>query len=205
MRLAVLAAAFALTARTASAQEAPPTADSSRLQIGTILGISNSGFSQSVGRIGGASGKRGTGPYVGLFARRKVARDVNAELELAFEVKSDGGDGFSMPYLQLPVVVEYLPFSPRRMSHWVRPVILLGGSAGVRLHANGGSGEWAPLRAGELSVMLGLGVTTHLASTDWFQLLLRLQSSVSDLSASPGRTSSNLLVAYVKLHHTLPE
>lgn len=201
MRILIVLVLLGAVRSSTHAQPASPSPRPNGIEMGPVLGISSSGFSHSsTGGGGGATGNRGTAPYLGIYARRPLSHSARAELQIAFEVKSDDGDNTSIPFLQFPVAVEFLPFAPRRRGSYVRPVFIAGGSAGVRLSANGRSGSWGTIRAGEISAIFGLGVEAHSSSTDWIQVAVRLHAGLSDLGASPGRTTSNLLVAYVKFH-----
>ncbi len=200
MRIFGLVAAFGLATITVEAQVAPPAPDSGRIEVGPILGIASSGTATSWHGGASSTGNRGTVPYVGVFMRGRLTRSVHTELQAVYTVIADDGADFSMPFLQLPLVLEILPFSPRRATRYVRPVFMLGGSAGLRLSPNGGTAYWGQIRPVELSAMFGLGVEVHLSSADWIQLLGQVKAGLTDLSASPGRTTSNLLIATVKFH-----
>ncbi len=196
----LLSCALAVSAR---AQSPAPADSSSRTQFGLIAGIAMTGLSVSdVSHDGGvvsASGN-GTSPYFGLFARRSLTPSVHAAVQAVFDLKGDDGAGYTIPFLQLPVQVEYTPFAPRAAGRWVRPVLFTGVSAGVRLQPGGGAGYYASIRPFELSALLGFGVEAHFRSRDWVQLGLAAQRGLTDLQPKPGTTTSFSVAAFVKAH-----
>lgn len=139
-------------------------------------------------------------PYFGLSARRSLTPSVHAEVQAVFDRKGDGGAGYSIPFLQFPLLLEYTPFAPRGNGRWVRPVFIGGGSAGVRLRGKGGTGSWSSIRAGELSAVLGLGVEAHFRSRDWVQLALVARPGLTDLQPQPGKSTSMSAAVYIKAH-----
>jgi len=205
MRHALVSVLLVAAASTAGAQSVASSRspDASRhLEFGPMIGWTSSGFVDTYpgSNISGQTGNRGHAIWGGAYARQPLARGLHAELQLAFEIKADNGANLSMPFLQLPLVVEYLPFAPRRGRAFVRPVLIAGASAGLRLGDGSVPDWWGRPRAGELSAVFGLGVEAHSKSTGWMQLAMRVQAGRSDLSAAPGRTTSNLLVFYIKAH-----
>lgn len=186
------------------AQETQSTPSASRLQFGPILGIAASGLTQSFpGQTEGfTSGSgNGTSPYVGLFARRSLTRSLHAEVQTVFDLKGDDGARYAIGFLQVPLLLQYTPLAPRRVGTWVRPVLIGGASAGVRLRTNGGRGtEYDAIRPFELSLVAGLGVEAHFRSKDWVQLAVVMHNGLTDLQPQPGKTTGYAFAAYVKAH-----
>lgn len=205
MRFRSVLAIFCATAWSAPAQSPQPPATTSRVQIGLILGIATSGLTVSERHLPGddgflSSSSYGTSPYFGLSARRSLTPSMHAEVQAVFDRKGDDGAGYSIPFIQFPLVLEYTPFAPRGDGRWVRPVFIGGGSTGVRLRRDGGTEYWSSIRAGELSAVLGLGVEVHFRSRDWVQLAVVARPGLTDLQPQPGKTTSMSATVYIKAH-----
>lgn len=203
MRRFSVFALLCATAWSASAQSPEPSNAPRRVQFGPILGIAMTGLSVSDDDPGdefSSSSGNGTSAYFGLFARRTLVPSVHLGLQAVFDLKGDDGAGYSIAFMQIPLQVEITPFAPRGDGLWVRPVLIAGGSAGVRLSAAGGSGYYASIRPFEFSAVVGLGVEAHFRSRDWVQLGIVTHQGLTDLQPKPGTTSSFSLAAYIKAH-----
>ncbi|MDP1889552.1 MAG: hypothetical protein Q8K55_01565 [Gemmatimonadaceae bacterium] len=203
MRLFPALALCCTTALSAHAQSPEPSPASGRVQFGLILGIAKTGLSVSYDEPGEGfccGSGNGTSPYIGLFARRTLTPSVHVGLQGVFDLKGDDGARYSIPYVQFPLQVEYTPFAPRDKARWVRPVLIAGGSAGVRLNAHGGTGYYSAMRPFEFSALAGLGVEAHFRSRDWVQLGIVAHRGLTDLQPEPGKTSSFSVAAYIKAH-----
>ncbi len=186
-------------AATAGAQSPSP---SPRVQLGPILGIAMTGLSVSYAdpADGFSSGSgNGTSPYFGIFARRSLTPSMHLGLQGVFDLKGDDGARYSIPYVQFPLQLEVTPFAPAGARRWVRPVLIAGGSAGVRLRRSGG-GDYAAIRPFEFSLVAGLGLEAHFRSRDWVQLGIVTHHGLTDLQPAPGSTSSFSLALFVKAH-----
>ena len=203
MRPLLAAVLFCATAQSARAQSPVPSTASGRVQFGPILGIAMTGLSVSSYEPGDgwSSGSgNGTSPYFGLFARRTVLPSVHLGLQAVFDLKGDDGARYAIPFVQFPLQVEYTPFAPRGDGRWVRPVLIAGYSAGVRLRADGGTGYYGAIRPFELSALVGLGVEAHFCTRDWVQLGVVTHRGLTDLQRRAGKTSSFSLAAFIKVH-----
>ncbi|MHB0964243.1 MAG: hypothetical protein ACYC5V_13660 [Gemmatimonadaceae bacterium] len=203
MRLFPVVALVCATAFTIRAQSPEPSTASGRVQFGPILGIANTGLSvsyvdQGDGFTSGSG--NGTSPYFGLFARRSFTPSVHVGLQAVFDLKGDDGARYAIPFVQFPLQVEYTPFAPRGDGRWVRPVLIAGGSAGVRLRADGGTEHYSAIRPFELSAVAGIGVEAHFRSRDWVQLGVVTHRGLTDLQRQAGETSSFSLALYIKAH-----
>ncbi|MFA6167663.1 MAG: hypothetical protein WC700_13675 [Gemmatimonadaceae bacterium] len=203
MRLFPAVALLCATALSARAQSPEPSNGSGRVQFGLVGGIAMTGLSVSYADQGDgiASGSgNGTSPYFGLFARRTLLPSVHVGLMAVFDLKGDDGARYAIPFVQFPLQVEYTPFAPRGDGRWVRPVLIAGGSAGVRLRADGGTDYYSAIRPFELSALAGLGVEAHFRSRDWVQLGIVAHHGLTDLQPTPGKTSSFSVAAFIKAH-----
>jgi hypothetical protein len=203
MRRAITRGLILCSAVALHAQAPQSTPAAARLQFGPILGIAASGLSHASGQPGdvASTSGNGTSPYVGLFARRSLTRSLHAEVQTVFDLKGDDGANYAIGFLQVPLLLQYTPLAPRRVGTWVRPVLIGGASAGVRLRANGGRGtEYDAIRPFELSLVAGLGVEAHFRSKDWVQLAVVMHNGLTDLQPQPGTTTGYAFAAYVKAH-----
>jgi hypothetical protein len=206
MRSLTALSLFCATALCARAQSPAPSDTAKRVQYGLILGVALSGLTISEAHQGDggwayASSSSGTSPYFGFFARRSITRSTHVGMQAVFDLKGDDGAGYSIAFLQFPLQLEYTPFAPRGDGRWVRPLLIAGGSAGVRLRANGGTGYYGAIRPFELSALAGLGVEAHFRSRDWVQLGIVMQRGLTDLQPRAGTTMTSFsLAAYIKAH-----
>ena len=203
MRLHRVFIAFSLVAGAARAQTPESAGSPSRVQSGVILGIAMTGLSVSNAdeTSGWTTGSgNATSPYVGFFVRRSLTPSTHASAQAVFDLKGDDGARYAIPYVQLPLQLEVTPFAPRGAARWVRPVLIAGGSGGIRLSSNGGAGPYQAMRPFEFSVLAGLGVEAHFRTRDWVQIGFVAQHGLTDLQPGPGKTSSFSVAAYVKAH-----
>lgn len=203
MRLFPALALCCAAAVPASAQSPEPSNAPRRVQFGPVLGIAMTGLSVSDDDPGdGVSSVSGNGTsaYFGLFARRTLLPSVHLGLQAVFDLKGDDGARYAIPFVQFPLQVEYTPFAPPGEGRWVRPVLIAGYSAGVRLRTDGGTEHYSAIRPFELSAVVGLGVEAHFRSRDWVQLGIVAHRGLTDLQQQPGTTSSFSLAAYIKAH-----
>jgi len=172
-----------------------------RTEGGILAGVALTGFSQSYpGGTASATGNAGTEPYLGVFVRRTITRALHAEAEAVLEVIRDDGANFAMGFAQFPVLLEFVALPTGPAHSFVRPSFHIGLSPGVRLNATGGRGGPAPLRAAELSGVVGVGAEVHFGTSGWIQLAGRIRYGLTDLSPLPGTTRSTVIAVLMKLH-----